>query len=82
MDSGIRYYRKKMEKEGQKSASQEALAAAVGISRTRLSFIENGRAIPTVEELERIAAYLEVTPGHLYAKDQLDLIQALGKKGA
>jgi len=44
--------------------------------------IENGHILPTSTELEKIAEYLEVTPGHLYSRTLLMAIQELeGSRG-
>lgn len=44
-----------------KGKKQETLAKEIGISRVMLSRYENGRSIVSLEQLEQIAKYLEVT---------------------
>jgi len=75
--------RAKQEKaKGGKSYRQADLAKHVGIPRPRISMIENGHILPTSTELEKIAEYLEVTPGHLYSRTLLMAIQELeGSRG-
>lgn len=48
-----------------KGMTQEQLAAATGLSRTYLSDIENGRYMPSLRSVTRIAAALELDLGFL-----------------
>ncbi len=43
-----------------KKFSQADLEERCGVARCRISWLENGRAVPTIETLERIADALEV----------------------
>ncbi len=45
--------------------SQRQLAGRMGVPRTYISKIENGKAIPTLGSLERLAVALEVEVGQL-----------------
>lgn len=87
MKNGIGFCRKQLGETGQKKASQEAVVEYVTkmiqekhnqpnyeMKRYRLSLIETGREQPTPLELQYIAEYLEVTPGHLFTKKQIDVI--------
>lgn len=59
---------------------QEDVAEHVGIARSRFSMIENGWTLPTAAELERIAEFLEITPGHLYSTTVLTVIAELDEE--
>ena len=73
LNNGIKYWRQKLNK------TQQDLANFLGIPRSLFSIIESGRAIPSLEELEKIAEFLEVTPGHIYTKEQLNVLFELEK---
>lgn len=45
--------------------TQEELAEKVGISRTYMGFVEQGRNVPTLETLEKIARALKVKTSEL-----------------
>lgn len=45
--------------------TQEELAERVGISRAYMGYIEQGRNVPSLEILEKIAKALKVSPGDL-----------------
>jgi transcriptional regulator with XRE-family HTH domain len=81
MQNGIRFYREKLIAEGTKPASQQAVAEHIGIKRSRLSMLENGHIVPTPGEVEKLAQYLRVTPGHLYEPGQIAFIYAQAKPG-
>jgi len=51
-----------------KKFSQADLEQRCGVARCRISWLENGRAVPTIETLERIADALEV-PLHQLFRD-------------
>ncbi|OGT89290.1 MAG: transcriptional regulator, partial [Gammaproteobacteria bacterium RIFOXYB2_FULL_38_6] len=55
----IRKYRKEAR------LTQEELADKVGISRTYMGYIEQGRSVPSLEVLEKIARVLKVKPSEL-----------------
>lgn len=48
-----------------RSLSQRQLAAKMSVPRTYISKVENGRAMPTLASLERLAAALSVHLGDL-----------------
>jgi len=54
-----------------KNFSQADLERRCGLARCRISWLENGRAVPTIETLERIADALEI-PAYrlLYGGDE------------
>jgi len=79
MVNGIKHYRLKLKQTGEKEWSQKAVADHAGIPRSRLSMIENGHMLPTVEELEKIAEYLGVSPGHLYTPNQIQIIHEMDR---
>lgn len=84
MQNAVKHIRRKKQtlarKNGsEKSFTQAEAAQAIGVGRTRLSMIENGAVIPTVTELEGLADYLEVTPGHLFTPKQIDIIHDLAE---
>lgn len=72
MQNGIRFYREKLE--GRKPNGQAVIAKDLGCARSIISMMENGHYIPSPEQVEKLAAYLEVTPGHLYTPDQVTFI--------
>ena len=74
MVNGIKFYRLELKNKGVKDWSQQALADYVGVPRTRISFLENGQALPTPWELKKIAEFLKVTPGHIYTPKQIEAI--------
>jgi transcriptional regulator with XRE-family HTH domain len=45
--------------------SQEQLAARASLHRTAIGLMENGRRLPRIDTLMRLAASLEVTPNEL-----------------
>ena len=55
--------------------TQEDLAERLGISRTLLSFYENGRAIANWELVKRMAEELNCTVGDIYRPAILDMIK-------
>lgn len=54
---------------------QQELADIIGVSRTMLSFYENGRALPEIDMVGKIAAALNCTVGDLYRPSILELIR-------
>lgn len=57
----------------------EALATLVGVSRQQLSKWENGGAMPTGENLTRLADALGVTPAWILFGDAGDMVEIHGK---
>lgn len=61
----------------QRSLSQRQLAAKMSVPRTYISKVENGRALPTLASLERLATALSVHLGDLvqdnYAQRQQEI---------
>jgi len=61
----------------QRCLSQRQLAAKMEVPRTYISKVENGRALPTLASLERLAAALSVRLGDLvqdnYSQRQQDI---------
>ncbi|MFH1244201.1 MAG: helix-turn-helix transcriptional regulator [bacterium] len=57
--SKVRKFRKKME------LTQEDVAYKVGISRAYMGYIEQGRNVPSLEVLEKIARVLKVKTAEL-----------------
>ncbi|RWP11833.1 MAG: XRE family transcriptional regulator [Mesorhizobium sp.] len=49
----------------QKNLSQEAFAHDVGIHRTYISDLERGARNPTITVVDKLARFLDVTPGTL-----------------
>ncbi|THF54349.1 helix-turn-helix transcriptional regulator [Mesorhizobium composti] len=49
----------------QRNLSQEAFAHDVGIHRTYISDLERGARNPTIILVDRLAQFLDVTPGAL-----------------
>jgi transcriptional regulator with XRE-family HTH domain len=72
--NGIRYYREKLKRREEKDATQQAVANFLTRPRSVISMWENGESFPNPVELEKLAEYLEVTPGHLYTPRQIDLL--------
>jgi transcriptional regulator with XRE-family HTH domain len=79
MVNGVKFYREKLKERGDKPASQQALADHAGVRRARIAELENNHALPQPEELEKIAEYLEVTPGHLYTPKQIEIIYEMAR---
>jgi transcriptional regulator with XRE-family HTH domain len=53
-----------------RNLSQADLERRCGLPRCRLSWLENGRAIPTLETLEKISDALEIHLHRLFAENQ------------
>ncbi len=49
-----------------KGITQEQLAEKVGIGTSNISYIENGKFAPTIENFEKIVQALDVEPYELY----------------
>lgn len=61
-----RILRKKIRKYRQEAGlTQEELADKAGISRAYMGYIEQGRNVPSLEVLEKIARMLKVKPSEL-----------------
>jgi transcriptional regulator with XRE-family HTH domain len=56
----------------EKGVSQEQLSKEIGITRTFLSLIENGRRFPSYDTLERISSFLEKDLNELLIEAKLD----------
>jgi len=69
-DTTISYYRNKA------NLSQQKLADILNIPRTTMSFYENKRQYPPIEEAEQIAEILQVPIGSLYSQEELALMRA------
>lgn len=69
-DTSISYYRNKA------NLSQQKLADILNIPRTTMSFYENKRQYPSIEEAEQIAEILQVPIGSLYSQEELALMRA------
>ena len=69
-DTSISYYRNKA------NLSQQKLADILDIPRTTMSFYENKRQYPSIEEAEQIAEILQVPIGSLYSQEELALMRA------
>ena len=54
----------------QRGVSQESLALECGLDRTYISGIERGMRNPSLTNILKIAAALEVTPEELFARAQ------------
>lgn len=52
----------------QKGVSQEIMSNNVQISRKYMSEIENGKSHPSIEVLEHIASYFDMTLSELFQK--------------
>lgn len=79
MHTNIGFCRKMRQKQARERGesgqyTQQFIADTLGIPRSRVSMIENGQAIPTLEEVEIIANTLGVTVGHLITPRQLDFL--------
>lgn len=59
-DSGIQVARTVREVRRSRNLSQRQLAGRMQVPRTYISKIENGKAMPTLSSLERLAAALEI----------------------
>ena len=66
--NSIRFYRKKM------GIKQQELADRIKISRTYLSYIENGYELPSIKILEEIALAINCNIGQLISTDIQDII--------
>lgn len=68
----------------QKKISSRKLAAAVGLSQTYISYLLNNKKNPSLETVQNIAAYLEVSPNDLMQKTKepppQDALGALARK--
>lgn len=49
-----------------KGLTQEQLAECIGIGTANISYIENGKFAPSIENFEKIAKALDVEPYELY----------------
>ena len=61
--------------------TQEQLAKKVGISRTMITEIENGKANPSVEVAKKIAAVLGFDWVRFFEDDQVPTKEATGTDG-
>ena len=52
--------------------TQDALASLIGISQTRISFIENGKKKPTPREIREISEALGEDPTTIFAEDHVN----------
>ena len=57
-----------------KGMTQKMLAEKLHISRTHLSFIETGKALPDEETLKKITSILEISPLDIYSSRMVRLI--------
>ncbi len=73
IDSSIKYYRKKQ------NLKQSELAQKLGVTKTDMSFIENKKVYPAIEQAELLSNILEVTIGSIYSPEELELILYKGK---
>ncbi len=83
MNTNIRMHRKRRQKqarelgETKRRYTQQEIADALGLPRSRISMIESGQALPTLAEVEAIAKILDLTVGHLVTAKQLDYLMEL-----
>jgi transcriptional regulator with XRE-family HTH domain len=63
-----------------KGLSQADLERRCGLARCRISWLEHGRAVPTIQTLERIADALEI-PAYRLLYDADDLAQSVMVSG-
>lgn len=70
----IRYLRKS------KNIAQEKLSEMAGISPRQMVRIEMGQSFPTIENLEKIAAALDVSIQALFKNDYYDTTENLKEK--
>lgn len=61
----------------EKGMNQESLAAAIGMSQSNISEIENGRHNPTLDTLTKIADALGVPVSGLFEVDRSDTINRI-----
>lgn len=60
--------------------SQEFFAKNVGISRTTLSFFENGKQLPNMEQFNAICTHAGLEPGDYFSEIEKDsLVYLMGK---
>lgn len=62
----------------EKDLLQKDLAAQIGISAEETSKLARGKILPTVKNLKKICALLEVKPLDIYTKGEIDLL-SVGK---
>lgn len=60
-----------------KQYSQQEIADLLQIPRSKVSMIENGQALPTLEQIEKIADYLNVPVGHLVTPRLIEFLTEL-----
>src|SRR5580692_8690802 len=67
-----------------RNLSQADLERRTGLARCRLSWLENGRAVPTIETLEKISDALEIPVYRLLydGDDPAQAVQLSGKASA
>lgn len=80
--NGLYFYRKLRELEaiqkGEKNRyRQQDLADHLGCPRSKISMIEGNHALPTLADVEKLANYLKVTPGQLFAEEVIAAIFAI-----
>jgi len=74
-DKSIYYYRKI------RGIKQQELADKLGLKIYLMSYIENKKLYPNMGMAEKIAEILEVPIGHIYSKEEIELILSKGKGG-
>lgn len=62
-----------------RNMTQEQLAEMVDIGTPNISYIENGKFAPSIENLQKIASALEVEPWELYKFDDFKNIEEIKK---
>lgn len=60
--------------------SQRELGKAIGISKSAISYYESGRSIPDIEQIEKMAEFLQVDIFWLLEKEHLSLIHRNGNR--
>ena len=65
----------------QLAMTQDELAAASGIDSSNVRAYENGRAMPSLHSLVRVAAALDIDPGSLIAGLSSELFAASAEDG-
>lgn len=61
--------------------SQDAVGVASGIDSSNIRAFENGRAMPSIHSLIRVAHALDINPGSLIDGITLDMFSAAEKDG-
>ena len=72
--NSVRFYRNRAH------LSQVELSDRLGVSRSRMSQLEQGQVVPSFEEVERLAELLKTQAGSLFDPRLVELVAEAGER--